>query len=88
VTISLVDALQQVDLEAGQRYQCRVGGLRVEVRVEGIAPDIWPAPFDVSDVRIDPWIDLPAPGPGVPVNVQTGPPLLPDPPEIPTDDSP
>jgi hypothetical protein len=80
--ISLADALQQVNLEVGRVYRCQVGKLRVEVRVEDISP-ILPAPLQASDVMLDPWVDLPAPQPTALLQASAGPPVLPDPCEIP-----
>ena len=62
--ISLADALRQVELQAGRVYQCRIGGLSIEVRVEQTPNDLLPAPMAESDVMLDPWTDLPAPEAG------------------------
>ena len=85
MSISLADALNQVDLEAGRVYQCRVGRLRVEVRVEDASLDLLSAPLQTSDVMLDPWTDLPAPQPSAVLSVTTAPPLFPDAPELPAD---
>lgn len=85
MSLSLVDALQQVKLEAGRTYQCRVGQLRVQVRVEEDALDILPTPLEPSDVMLDPWTDLPAPQPVALLDVSLIAPVLPDVPEIPSD---
>ena len=83
--ISLVDALQHVELEAGRVYECQVGRLREEIRVEEAAPDLLPTPMEASDVMLDPWTDLLSPQPVTYLNVVAVPTLLPDPPDIPTD---
>ena len=85
MSMSLVDALQQVPLEAGRIYQCRVGKLRVEVRVEENASDLLPAPLEPADVMLDPWTDLPAPQAVALVDVTLVAPVLPDVPNIPSD---
>ena len=85
MSMSLVDALQQVKLEAGRIYQCRVGKLRVQVRVEENAWDLLPAPLEPSDVMLDPWTDLPAPQAVALVDITLVAPVLPDVPNIPID---
>lgn len=84
MSMSLVDALRQVNLEAGRSYQCRVGKLCVQVRVEENGQDLLPAPLEPSDVRLDPWIDLPAPQAVTVLDATPAAPVLPDIPEIPT----
>jgi len=88
MSISLIDALRQVDLRGGRVYQCQVGRYRVEVRVEETVSQLLPAPLQSSDVMLDPWTDLPGPDPPVPlqvIQVMPAPPVLPDPPVLPTD---
>ena len=85
MSLSLVDALQQVNLEAGRIYQCRVGKLRVQVCVEKNDLDLLPAPFESADVMLDPWIDLPGPQAIALTDVTLVTPVLPDVPEIPLD---
>lgn len=85
MSISLSDALQQVELEVGRVYQCEVGPLRVEVRVEARGSGPLPAPLQESDIMLDPWTALPGPGPGKIVKVTPGGPFWPDPPTIPSD---
>ncbi len=80
MSISLADALQQVDLEAGRVYECEVGPLSVSVRVEARDAGPLPAPFNPSDVMLDPWTDFPAPQPIAIVTATPAPPMLPDPP--------
>jgi hypothetical protein len=84
MSISLADALQQVHLEAGHVYQCRIGELHVEVRVEAI-PCLLPSSIIESNVVLDPWTDLPSPQSTRVIDVDSGSPVLPDPPIIPAD---
>jgi len=80
MSISLADALQQVELEVGRLYQCEIGSLSVEVRVEARDARPLPAPFNPSDVMLDPWTDFPAPQPITIVTATPAAPMLPDPP--------
>jgi hypothetical protein len=60
--MTLTEALEQVDLEPGKNYRCRVGELWVELRVRSAIPE--PAsPFNTSDVMLDAWKELPEPEP-------------------------
>jgi hypothetical protein len=62
MSISLADALAQVDLEAGRVYRCAVKGRNVEVRVlEAIPAALLPAPLVESDIMLDPWVEFPLP---------------------------
>lgn len=83
--ISLVDALRQVDLQAGHVYQCQVGRFRVEVRVDESVIPVLPTPFNASDVMLDAWIDRPMPKTEVVRRAVPGPPLVPDIPDLPID---
>jgi hypothetical protein len=85
MSTSLATALRQVELEAGRVYHCRVGRLHVEVRVEETASDLLPTALEASDVMLDPWTDLPAPQPVAVLTASAGPPVLPDPPQIPVE---
>lgn len=85
MSISLADALRQVDLRGGRVYQCQIGRFRVEVRVEETAPQLLPAPLESWDVMLDPWTDLPTPQSREVFEVTPGPPVLPDLPNLPTD---
>ena len=85
MSIALADALQQVDLEVGRVYQCRVGALFVEVRVEACAFGPLPTPIEPSDVMLDPWTDLPSPPPQEILEVIPGAPLRPDAPLFPSE---
>lgn len=85
MSIPLVDALRQVDLRGGLVYRCQVGRFQVEVRVDETGPQNIPAPLQASDVMLDPWTDLPGPPSHAVVQVSPGPPILPDPPDLPVD---
>ena len=88
MSISLADALRQVDLKRGGIYQCQVGRFRVEVRVEEAAPQLLPAPLESADMMLDPWTDLPGPESVAVVRAVPGPPVLPDLPDLPSDAQP
>lgn len=64
MSISLVDALEDVQLEAGQTYRCEVRGHQVELRVlaerAGDRRDESTA-LPESDVMLDAWCELPRP---------------------------
>jgi hypothetical protein len=83
MSVSLEDALGQVDLEAGQIYHCRVNGQWVVVRV--LEPGEVPLStrYDESDVMLDPWVEFPLSGERITVVGRPGVPRLPDPPIIP-----
>ena len=61
MSVSLSEALGQVDLETGQVYRCHVNGRWVELRVLDPAPPLLSGRFDESDVMLDPWVELPRP---------------------------
>ena len=85
MSLSLVEALGQVDLEEGQLYRCQVKGHWVELRVLGPA-EVRSAPdIDESEIMLDSWVELPQPSPIACVKGTYGPLPLPDPFEIPTD---
>jgi len=89
MSLSLVEALQQVDLnfEVGQCYRCEVQGKVVEVRVldELLAGSVG---IDESEVMLDPWVELPPPQADRRIRVRLRPDArLPvDVPEIPQDE--
>jgi hypothetical protein len=85
MSLSLVEALGQVDLEAGRVYRCQVKGQWVELRVLGPVAMEPSARLEESDVRLDPWVELPQPSPTTSVTGVFGSMPLPDLPEIPTD---
>jgi hypothetical protein len=87
MSLSLIEALSQVDLEPGQTYRCRVKGRIVELHVrEAIPPELLPAPLVESDIMLDAWVELPQPTGGRRVRGKPGKLPLPDAPEIPTDE--
>ena len=65
MSLSLVEALGQVDLEAGRVYRCQVKGNWVELRV--LKPtEVHPVSvYDESDVMLDPWVEFPRPTSGI-----------------------
>ncbi len=76
MSMTLDQALLGVELESGRTYRCRVGDVRVELRV-------FPAeePFDLTaDTMFDPWTELPRPQPVKRGHVRQG--ILP-PPDVP-----
>ena len=85
MSLSLVEALAQTDLEAGRVYRCGVKGQLVELRVLGPAAARPVAVYDDSDVMLDPWVELPQPAPLFSVTGEFGLTPLPDVPEIPDD---
>ncbi len=79
MSIALDQTLQDVELESGRTYRCRVGNVYVEVRV--LPAD----PLDLTaDTMLDPWIDLPLPHPSKPTQATRGVLPPPDIPEIPS----
>jgi hypothetical protein len=86
MSLTLVEALGQVDLQEGHVYRCHVNGHWVEVRVRATSEDPKAAGIDDSDVMLDPWVELPAPTSGIFVRARLGALPLPDPPEIPRDE--
>lgn len=82
--MTLVEALEGVELEAGRTYHCRVRDLDVELRVmPSIATLFVPDPISVDDAMLDSWVELPVAGRGIAVNVRWGNPFIPDVPVIP-----
>lgn len=66
MSISLVDALEDVDLKTGQTYRCEVRGNQVEVRVlarPAVGPRDESTALPECDVMIDAWCELPRPTP-------------------------
>ena len=94
MSISLVDALEDVELEAGRTYRCAVRGRRVELRVlpePADEPDSVGEPAETGglsdeDIRLDPWCDLPSPRPLSRVESRRVAHLPVDIPEIPADE--
>ena len=86
MSIPLTEALQQVELEPGRSYRCRVKDYLVELRVHAIPPELSPAPLDESDIMLDAWVELPEPAPAAILQSTLSQPEPPDIPSIPTDD--
>jgi hypothetical protein len=87
MSVPLAEALEQVDLEAGRTYQCRVKGRIVLVRVLDTMPcDMLPAPPTENDVMLDPWVELPMPAGAIRLRSRPGSLPPPDVPEIPRDE--
>ncbi len=86
MSLSIAEALEQVDLEPGQVYSCRVKGHWVELRVLPAGERPQPAPIDESDSMLEPWVRLPRPAPTFQVVGAYGPPRQPYIPEIPRDE--
>lgn len=89
MSLTLIEALSQVDLEPGRTYRCRVKDRMVEVRVqEAIPVELLPDPLKESDVMImlDPWVEFPPLEGGIILRSKPGEMPLPDVPEIPTDE--
>jgi hypothetical protein len=91
MSLSLAEALQQVDLdfEVGRRYRCEVQGKVVELRVLDQLP-AGSSGIDASDVMLDPWVEFPPPQSDRRIRVRLRPDArLPvDVPEIPQDEEP
>lgn len=62
MSMPLAEALEQVDLDVGGTYCCRVKGRWVEVRVLQGEPAGLAKSFKESDVLLDPWFELPGIG--------------------------
>jgi hypothetical protein len=86
MSMTLVEALGQVDLQEGQVYRCHVNGHWVELRVLKPEEARPVARFDESDVMLDPWVELPRPTSKLTVRARRGTLPLPDVPEIPADE--
>ena len=85
MSISLADALREVELRPGSVYQCQVGQVRVEVRVDQTVRPLLPVALEEADVMLDPWTDLPAPRAASVCQAKPGAPVLPDVPDLPLD---
>jgi hypothetical protein len=81
MSVSLADALRQVDLQSGHVYRETVNGRTVEVRVLDDAP----TPELADRVMREQWVELPFDAVGT-VRARAGTMPLPDPPAIPADD--
>jgi hypothetical protein len=81
MSLSLAEALEQVDLQPGRTYRASVKRWTVEVRVLGDGP----TPTLAEQVMLQPWTWFPdAPG-GKIVQATPGPITLPDMPLLPPD---
>jgi hypothetical protein len=85
MSLSLAEALEQVDLEPGQVYTCQVKGHWVELRVLPSGERPKSAGIDELDIMLDPWVRLPRPAPTFQVLGEYGPTRQPYVPEIPED---
>lgn len=87
MSISLAEALAQVDLEIGRVYHCEVKGRNVEVRVlDEVPAAIEPTALRESDVMLDAWVEFPLPSGTLEVEATLGP--LPfDVPEMPAEET-
>ena len=85
MSISLADALHEVDLRPGLVYHCQIGRFRVEVRVEETVPPLLPVALEAADIMLDPWTDLPGPRAASVCQATPGAPILPDLPSLPLD---
>ncbi len=66
MSISLVNALEDVELEAGQTYRCEVRGHQIELRVlaeRAVDHRDESTALSESDVMLDAWCELPGPTP-------------------------
>jgi hypothetical protein len=85
MSLSIAEALEQVELEPGHIYSCQVKGHWVELRV--LKPGMDPrSTIDESDIRLDPWVELNRPTSGIYVRARRGTLPLPDVIEITPDD--
>jgi len=84
---SLAEALNNVELETGRTYRCRVKEFWVELRVLGPANESSATTSLQADVPMDAWTELPEPSGGFIVPSRRGPPDVPDIPEIPQDEN-
>jgi hypothetical protein len=80
---SLMEALESVELAAGQTYRCQVRGQLVEVRVLGPVAD---SCLDRREMMLDAWVELPPPSPAVRLRARPGKLPPPDAPFIPRDE--
>jgi hypothetical protein len=61
MSVSLTEALRDVDLQPGQTYRCEVRGQNAELRV--LAPeangDDAESAIPAAEVMLEPWLELP-----------------------------
>lgn len=82
MSVTLHDALQEVDLQVGQTYRVEVKGRWVELRVLADRPSLPKA----GGPTLAPWIEFPPPVPQFRLRAKTGRLALPDPPDLPAED--
>ncbi len=86
MSLSLMDALAEVDLAPGQTYRCVVNGCRVELQVlPESSPTPWPATGD-GEVPLDDPFEHPFPEPTLRTKVSLGTLPLPEPLELSPED--
>jgi len=86
MSLSLMDALAEVDLAPGQRYRCVVKGCRVELQVfPESSPARW-APTGDGEVPFDDPFEHPFPEPALRTKVSLGTLPLPEPLELSPED--
>ena len=61
MSMSLADALEEVELEAGHTYCCEVRGRRVELRVHEDQHQPESSGLHPDDIMLDAWCELPSP---------------------------
>ncbi len=86
MSLSIAEALEQVELEPGHVYSCQVKGHWVELRVLEQGRDPRSLLIDESDIMLDPWVELPRPKPSLTVVGKFAPLPLPHIPEMPRDE--
>jgi hypothetical protein len=86
MSLSIAEALEQVELEPGHIYSCQVKGHWVELRVLQPGQDPASSLIDESDIMLDSWVELPRPTSGIYVRPKRGTLPLPDVIEIPRDE--
>jgi hypothetical protein len=87
MSMSLEEALSQVELETGKTYRCKVKGQMVVVKVvDSLPPSTPPVEIDESDLMMEAWTSLPLPPPRFRVIAKPGKLPPPDRPDIPLDE--
>ena len=77
MSVSLAEALRDVELTTGETYRCEVGGRTVELRVLSDEPE-------QAGPMLEPWTEFPPPAPQFRIPARLG--TLPvDVPQIPQD---
>ncbi len=83
--MTLSEALEQVELEPGRTYLCKVQGMTVELTVRPelkirpvLADGTGAVAVELRDCDLTPnddWVELPAPKPAFTVKLKKGPPM-------------